>query len=97
MRVGGVGVPLLLLWVDALAFGKTRCMPAPISTHQQFLFVTEVAAIARVSVGTVRHWIATGKLPSVKPGRRVLVRFAALQQFLDAAERVRKVERPDGR
>jgi excisionase family DNA binding protein len=72
-------------------------MPTPVTTDQQFLLVPEVAVLARVSVGTVRHWIATGKLPSVKPGRRVMVRLAALQQFLDAAERAPKAGPTRGR
>lgn len=62
-------------------------MPTPTTTDPQFLLVTEIAAIARVSVGTVRHWIATGKLPSVKPGRRVMVRRSVFQRFLSGAER----------
>jgi excisionase family DNA binding protein len=72
-------------------------MPVPVSAEPQFLLVPEVAAIARVSVGTVRHWIAIGKLPSVKPGRRVMVRLAVLEQFLAAAERVPKAGLPRGR
>ncbi len=72
-------------------------MPAPVSSDPQFLLIPEVATIARVSVGTVRHWIATGKLPSVKPGRRVMVRPAALEQFLAAAERAPKAGLQSGR
>lgn len=67
-------------------------MPAPTASDQQLLLVPEVAALARVSVGTVRYWIATRRLPSLKPGRRVMVRLAALQQFLASAERLARGE-----
>lgn len=72
-------------------------MPAPISSDPQLLLVPEVAALARVSVATVRYWIATGRLPSLKPGRRVMVRLVALQQFLANAERVVREERGGAR
>lgn len=67
-------------------------MPAPTASDPQLLLVPEVAAFARVSIGTVRYWIATGRLPSLRPGRRVMVRLAALQQFLANAERVARGE-----
>ena len=72
-------------------------MPAPVSSDPQLLLVPEVAALARVSVGTVRHWIATSKLPSLRPGRRVMVRLTALQEFLARAERTPKPESDHGR
>ena len=53
----------------------------------EFLFVEEVAELTRVRVSCVRFWIRTGKLPSLKPGRRVLVRRAALEGFLASSER----------
>jgi len=62
-------------------------MPPPTVPNPQLLLVPEVAALARVSIGTVRYWIATGRLPSLRPGRRVMVRLTALQQFLANAER----------
>ncbi len=51
----------------------------------EFLFLEEVAAETRATLSTVRHWIAVGKLPSVRPGRRRLVRRADLERFLDAS------------
>lgn len=48
----------------------------------EFLFLAEVAALARVSVSTVRHWVLTGKLPSIRPGRRRLVRRADVVALL---------------
>ena len=46
------------------------------------LLIPEVAQIARVSPETVRFWIKRGKLPSIRPGRRRMVRRTALEAFL---------------
>ncbi len=46
------------------------------------LLLTEVAAMARVSVSTVRHWIRVGRLASVRPGRRRMVFRTELERFL---------------
>lgn len=51
-------------------------MPSP------YLLLKEVAEETRTPLSTVRHWIATGKLPSVRPGRRRLVRRVDLDAFL---------------
>ncbi|MET0794629.1 MAG: excisionase family DNA-binding protein [Polyangiaceae bacterium] len=51
-------------------------MPSP------YLLLHEIAEETRTPLSTVRHWIATGKLPSVRPGRRRLVRRADLDAFL---------------
>jgi excisionase family DNA binding protein len=50
------------------------------------LLVDEVADIARVSVETVRYWIKQGKLPSIRPGRRRLVRRQDLEAFLSSGK-----------
>ena len=47
-----------------------------------FLLLDEVADLARVSVDTVRFWIRAGKLASVRPGRRRMVRRDVLEAFL---------------
>lgn len=47
-----------------------------------FLLLEEVAEETRTALSTVRHWIATGKLPSTRPGRRRLVRRVDLERFL---------------
>lgn len=47
-----------------------------------FLLLNEVAGLARVSVDTVRFWIRAGKLASVRPGRRRMVRRDVLEAFL---------------
>jgi excisionase family DNA binding protein len=51
----------------------------------QFLLLEEIAAETRAPISTVRHWIATGKLASVRPGRRRLVRRVDLEAFLSGA------------
>lgn len=47
-----------------------------------YLLLSEVAEIARTSIDSVRGWLRSGRLPSVKPGRRRLVRRAELERFL---------------
>ena len=54
----------------------------------EFLILEEVAEISRTPLETVRYWCRKGKLESVRPGRRRLVRRADLDRFLSAAERV---------
>jgi len=49
----------------------------------EYLLLEEIAKISRTSVGSVRAWIRTGRLPSVKPGRRRLVRRSDLERFLE--------------
>jgi excisionase family DNA binding protein len=51
-------------------------------TPPALLLLEEVARELRVSVSTVRHWIAVGKLPSVRPGRRRMVRRLELEAFV---------------
>lgn len=48
----------------------------------QLLLLEEVAREARVSLSTVRFWIGAGKLRSVRPGRRRLVRRSDFEAFL---------------
>ena len=52
------------------------------------LFLDEVATLTRAkSLSTVRHWLRTGKLASVRPGRRRLVRRSDLEEFLQRGAR----------
>ena len=53
-------------------------------THQ-ILFIEEGAQERRVAISTVRHWISTGRLASVRPGRRRMVRRVDLDEFVAAA------------
>jgi excisionase family DNA binding protein len=50
----------------------------------EFLFIDEIARKFRVPASTVRHWIATGKLRSVRPGRRRLIHRDDLKSFCDS-------------
>lgn len=47
------------------------------------LTLEEAARVARTSPSTVRHWLAIGRLASVKPGRRRLIRRADLARLLE--------------
>ena len=49
---------------------------------QDYLLLSEVAQIARTSVDSVRGWVRSGRLRSVKPGRRRLIRREELERFL---------------
>lgn len=46
------------------------------------LTILEAAQAARTTPSTVRHWLAIGRLASVKPGRRRLIRRTDLATFL---------------
>ena len=48
----------------------------------EFVFVEEIAGLCRVAPSSVRHWLSTGKLASVRPGKRRLVRRDELERFL---------------
>ena len=52
----------------------------------QFLFLEEVAQLTRARLSCVRYWVRTGKLPSLRPGRRVMVRLDVLAKFLADSE-----------
>ena len=60
----------------------------------EFLLLVEAAERARVSVETLRFWIRTGRLASVRPGRRRMVRRDVLEAFL---QRDSLVERKESR
>jgi excisionase family DNA binding protein len=55
--------------------------------NERMLFLEEVAREMRVSVGTVRYWVHTGKLTSVRPARRRMVRREDLDRFMRQGER----------
>lgn len=52
-----------------------------------FLLVPEAAALARTSPMTIRTWIAQRRLPTSKPGRRVLIRREDLLALINGAHR----------
>lgn len=53
-----------------------------VGAENDLLLLDEVAGICRVTIDTVRHWIQIGKLRSLRPGRRRLVRRVDLDSFL---------------
>ena len=53
----------------------------------RYLKLPEAAELARASLGTVRHWIATGALKSVRPGKLRLVREDWLEEFMSGASK----------
>lgn len=54
----------------------------------ELLLLEDVARVVRASLGTVRFWIATGKLRSFRLGRRRVVYRRELDRFIqDAAGR----------
>lgn len=57
----------------------------------EFVFVEEIAQMCRVPASSVRYWLSTGKLASIRPGKRRLVRRDDLMRFLrDAGTEVRR-------
>ena len=52
-----------------------------------YMLVDEVAEVCRVSKSTVRHWLQTGRLPSIRPARRRLVARAEFERFLSLKPR----------
>lgn len=53
----------------------------------EFLLLEEVARRCRVPVSSVRHWIKSGRLESVRFARRRLVRRADLELFIASSNR----------
>ncbi len=47
------------------------------------LTVDEAARVARTATSTIRHWLQIGRLRSVKPGRRRLIRRSDLAALLE--------------
>ena len=55
------------------------------NTADDLLLIPEVAEACRAPIGTVRHWIRTGRLASFRLGRRRMVRRESLSRFLEEA------------
>jgi excisionase family DNA binding protein len=55
------------------------------NTTDDLLLISEVAEACRAPIGTVRHWIRTGRLASFRLGRRRMIRREALIRFLEEA------------
>ena len=55
------------------------------ATPPEYLTLAEVAATARVGARTVARWVASGYVPTVRFGARVLVSRAALEELVKAS------------
>ena len=62
--------------------GFAQCIRLLMVRANKLLRISEAAEIARASKDTVRYWVKTGKLPSVKPGRSRLIEASELAVFL---------------
>ena len=51
----------------------------------ELLTVAEVAQLFKLNQQTVRNWIDRGELPSVRVGRRVRIRWADVEAFMEPA------------
>lgn len=56
-------------------------------TTSTYLTVEEVAGLARVGVATIRRWVHDGRLPAVRPGRRLLFDPATVAATLSRSAR----------
>jgi hypothetical protein len=59
-----------------------RILAVVSDSADRFMLLSEVATEARVSISSVRHWLRTGRLRSVRPARRRLVRLQDFERFL---------------
>ena len=50
--------------------------------RREYLLLDEVARECRAPIASVRYWIASGRLRSIRPGRRRLVSRDELDRFL---------------
>ena len=57
------------------------------TSDTEFLYVDEIAELYRVPRSSVRYWISTGKLASIRPGKRRLVRREDLDRFVRESAR----------
>jgi excisionase family DNA binding protein len=62
-------------------------------SRREFQLLDEVARECRASVASVRYWIASGRLRSVRPGRRRLVSREDLERFIATGGRPPAVPR----
>ena len=56
-------------------------------SESEFLYVDEIARICRAPKSSVRHWLRTGKLASIRPGKRRLIHRQDLAEFIAAGAR----------
>jgi excisionase family DNA binding protein len=71
-----------------LAREQVRAAEAGLSqegTLDRLMTLEEVAKQCRTSVSTIRHWIRTKRLRSLRPGRRRMVYLAEVVKLLEAS------------
>ena len=59
--------------------------------------ITSGATYLQLGQSTLRRWIADGKLPVVRLGRRVLLRREVLDALIDSAEKEKSTEKKGGK
>jgi excisionase family DNA binding protein len=64
--------------------------------RREYLLLDEVARECRAPVASVRYWIASGRLRSIRPGRRRLVSRDDLDRFLAFVPEPSAVPTPGG-
>ena len=65
--------------------------------RREYLLLDEVARECRAPVASVRYWIASGRLRSIRPGRRRLVSRDELDRFLASAPEPAATPTAEGR
>ena len=77
---------------------KVRARDGPASytltmnTVDDLLYLPEVAEHCRTPISSVRHWVRTGRLLSIRPGRRRMVRRSDLERFLSTPQPIAAAE-----
>ncbi len=69
--------------LDSQSISPAQQVPGSNNSHQAVFSIKEAADYTRLSVSTLRAAIRKGELVSHKVGRRVLVRRADLEKFLN--------------
>ena len=64
--------------------------------NEEFLTVAEVAAVLRLNQQTIRNWLAEGRLPALRVGRRVRVLRSDLNRLIEANYNTSSTAQPRG-
>ena len=75
---------------DSLPYlGRWETWGMAVTSEDKPLYLEEIAAKLRCPLRSVRVWVASGRLPSFKPGRRRMVFQRDLEAFLEGARKER--------
>jgi excisionase family DNA binding protein len=66
---------------------STEANKTAASLPEQLLSVEDTASLLSISTWTVRAWVRSGRLSSVKLGARVLLPASEIQRVIDGARR----------